>query len=221
MITTSQLVHPDLSLPVRCPHLLAACTPFQENPTLASSQCAISSSVLVDHFRLFVNAINGTPRDITDGNIADLASLAAEFGFLQLLHEIEVHDLRFPVPRSATWECEDIRTLIVHLADTNLPGRDEIPMLNRTRSLEELEAHQTAEVHPTPDSTGGDRLPIGPARRSKIEKKIEGETTETLSDLNSKFQPKIDGLTAERHTFVKENVKYALSLGRRSRKTRR
>jgi hypothetical protein len=80
-------------------------------------------------------------------------------------------------------------------------------MLNRTLLLEELAAHQIAEVPPTPDSTGGDRPPIGPARRGKIEKKIEGETIETLRDFNSESQAKIDVLTTERHTFVKENDK--------------
>jgi hypothetical protein len=63
-------------------------------------------SIDVDHFRLFVNAINGAPPDITDGNIADLSSLLAEFGFLQLLHKIEVHDPTSPVAPSATWDRE-------------------------------------------------------------------------------------------------------------------
>jgi hypothetical protein len=207
MITTSQLVHPDLSLPVRRIHLLAACTTFQKSPTLASSPYTISSSVDVDHFRLFVNPINGTPPDITDGNIADLSSLAAEFGFIQLLHEIDVHDPRFPVARSATWDREDVRKLIVNVPHGRLLGRDEIPTRNLTRLLGELAAYQSAEVHSTPDSTGGDWPPIGPARRSKIEGQIERETIETLRDLNSKFQTKIDILTSERHIFVKENDK--------------
>jgi hypothetical protein len=85
---TSQLVHPDLSLPVRRIRLLATCTTFQQNPTLASSLYTISSAVDVNHFRFCVNAINGASPDITDSNIADLSSLAAEFGFPQLLHEI-------------------------------------------------------------------------------------------------------------------------------------
>jgi hypothetical protein len=80
-------------------------------------------------------------------------------------------------------------------------------MLNPTLSLEELAAHQIAEVHPTPDQTRGDRPPIGTTRRSKIEKKIEGETIDTLRDHNSKIQAKIYALTTERHTFVKENDK--------------
>jgi predicted homoserine dehydrogenase-like protein len=66
-------------------------------------------------------------------------------------------------------------------------------------------------VHSTPDSTAGDGLPIGLARRSKIEKKIEGETIETLRDLNSKIQSTIDVLTTEHHTFVKENDKVRVS----------
>jgi hypothetical protein len=141
---------------------LAACTTFQANPTLARSAYIISSAVDVDHFRLFVNDINGAPPDITDGNIADLSSLAAEFGFPQLLHEIEVHDPRFSVARSATWDREDIRKLIVNRPDSSLPGRDDIPRLNLTRLLGELAAHQSAEMHPMPHSTGSDRPPIGP-----------------------------------------------------------
>jgi hypothetical protein len=68
-------------------------------------------------------------------------------------------------------------------------------MLNLTRSLGELAAHQSAEMDPMPHSTGSDRPPIGPARRSKTETKIEGETIETLRDINSQFQAKIDGLS--------------------------
>jgi hypothetical protein len=207
MITASQLVHPDLSLSVRRIHLLAACTAFQEKPTLTTSPYTISSAVRVDHFRPFVNAINGAPPDITDGSIADLSSLAAEFGFLQLLHKIELHGPRFPVARSATWDREDVRKLIVTVPDSNHPGRNEVPMLNLTRSLEQLAAHQIAEVYPTPDSTRGDRPPIGSAWRRKTGTKIEGETIETLGDLNSKFQAKIDVLITERHISVKENDK--------------
>jgi hypothetical protein len=138
MVTASQLVHPDLSLPVRRIHLLSACTTFQEYPTLASSPCTIASAVDVDHFRLFVNAINGAPPDITDGSIPDLSNLAVEIGFLQLLHKIEVHDPRFPVARSAARDREDVRQFIVNVSDSSLPGRNEIPMLNLTPSLEEL-----------------------------------------------------------------------------------
>jgi hypothetical protein len=122
MITTSQLVHPDLSLPVRRIHLLAACTTFQKDPTLASSPYTISLPVDVDHFRPFVNAINGVPPDITDDNIAVLLSLAAEFGFLQTPHEIEVHDARFPIARSATWDREDVRKLIINIPDSPFRG---------------------------------------------------------------------------------------------------
>jgi hypothetical protein len=135
MIAKSQLVHPDLLLLVRGLRLLAACTAFQENPTLASSPYAISSPAKADHFRPFVNDINDASLDITDGDIADLSSVAIEFGLVRLLREIEVHNLRSPVVRSATWNREEVRTLIVNLLGTSLPGRDEIPIMNLIRSL--------------------------------------------------------------------------------------
>jgi hypothetical protein len=181
MIAKSQLVDLDLSLPVHYIHLLAACTTFQENPTLAITPCTISSPVEVDHLRLFINTINGAPLDTIDGNIADASSLAAEFRFPQLLHEMEVHDPRFPVVRSATWDRDGVRKLIVNVPNSSLPGRDEIPILNLTRRLGELVKLQSPEVHLTPDSTGSDRPPIGPASRSKTEMRIEGETFETRS----------------------------------------
>jgi hypothetical protein len=187
MIATSQLVHPYLSLPVRRINLLTACTTFQKRPTLTSSPYTISSAVDVDHLRIFINAINGAPPDITDGNTVDLSSFPAEFAFLQLLHEIEVYDPKFSVARSATWDREDLRKLIVTVPGSRLPGRDEIPMLNLTRSLEEPAAHHIAEVHRTPDSARDDRPPIGAARGSNIEKKVEGETIETLRDIIQSF----------------------------------
>jgi hypothetical protein len=171
----SQLVHPDLSLPVRHIHFLAACTTFQEKPTLASSPYTILSAADADLLRLCANAINSAPPDITNGNIADLSNLAAEFGFLRLLHEIEVRDPRFPVARSATWDREDVRKLIVNVPDSSFPGRDAIPMLNLTHSLGELAAHQSAEMHAMPHSTGSDRPPIGPTRKGKTEMRIEGK----------------------------------------------
>jgi hypothetical protein len=107
MMITSQFEHPDISLPVRCIRFLAAFTTFLENSTLASSPYQISSSVDVDNFRLFADAINGAPPDVTDANMADLSSLAIEFGFVRLLGRIEAHDPVFPVPRSATGHRED------------------------------------------------------------------------------------------------------------------
>jgi hypothetical protein len=150
-------VHPDLSLPVRCVHVLVACLTFEENPTLASSPYAISSAVDVDHFRLFVNAINGAPLRITDGNIADLSSLAIALALVRLLREVDVDNLRLPVARWATWDRDDARTLIINLTDTSLPGRDEIPIMNLTRSLRKLVAHRSVEVNPAPHSTARDR----------------------------------------------------------------
>jgi hypothetical protein len=49
-MTTNQLVHPDLSLPVRRIHLLVACTTFLEDVTLPESVSEISISVNIDNF---------------------------------------------------------------------------------------------------------------------------------------------------------------------------
>jgi hypothetical protein len=80
MIITSRLVHPNLSLPIHHINLLRLCATFHRNPTLSDSQYTIPSSVDVESSRIFVNAINGGPFDITDESILDLSSLAAELG---------------------------------------------------------------------------------------------------------------------------------------------
>jgi hypothetical protein len=121
----------------------------------------------VDHFQLFVNAINDARLAITAGNIVDLSTLAVKFGFVQLMREIDIHDPRFSVARSAIWDGEDVRKLILTLPDTSLPGRDETQILNLTRSLEERAAHRKAEVHPTPlqrQVTGHRRVRQGEAK---------------------------------------------------------
>jgi hypothetical protein len=81
-------VHPDLSLPVHRSSLLRLWTAFHHSPTLADSQYAISSSVDVERFRIFVNSINDASFDIADENINALSSLAAEFSFTQSLSQI-------------------------------------------------------------------------------------------------------------------------------------
>jgi hypothetical protein len=102
MIVTSQLVHPGLSLPIDRIDLLRVCTAFLHSVTLADLQCTILSLLDVKSFCAFLNAINGPPFYITDENITDLSSLAAEFRFIQLLCQVEARLLRFPVIRSAT-----------------------------------------------------------------------------------------------------------------------
>jgi hypothetical protein len=47
-------------------------------------------------------------RQSTKYRMADLWSMAIEFGFVQLLAQIEARDHRLPVPWSATWHCEDV-----------------------------------------------------------------------------------------------------------------
>jgi hypothetical protein len=81
-MTTTQLVPPPLSLPVPGAHLMVDCTTFLENPALAESPYAISSSLDVNRFRPFVDAIDGKLTDITNGNIPNPSCLAAEFGFV-------------------------------------------------------------------------------------------------------------------------------------------
>jgi hypothetical protein len=124
-----------------------------------------------------------------------------------LLREIEVHNLGLPVARSATWDREDVRTLIVNLSDANLPERDEIPIMNLIRSLRELVTYRSAEVHPSPHLTADDRPRPGAARRGESERKIEGKGIVTLPELNSKRQAKNEVLTTEGQILVKGNDK--------------
>jgi hypothetical protein len=128
-MVTSQLDHSELSLPVRRLHLLADCTTFFDNPTLPSSPSQISSSVDVDNLRSFVDAINGAPPDITDTNVADLSSLAAEFGSTRLLEQIKVHGHKFPVRRSTTWHGEDVHHLFANRRGTISTSRDQNIMI--------------------------------------------------------------------------------------------
>jgi hypothetical protein len=72
MIIRSQLVHSDLSLPAHRIDLLRVCTTFHHNPTLADSQYTISSSVDVESFRVFANAVISALFDISHGNIIAL-----------------------------------------------------------------------------------------------------------------------------------------------------
>jgi hypothetical protein len=146
MMITSQLEHPDLSLPVRRIGLLAVFTTFPESTIFASLPCQIPLLIDVDIFRVFVDAINGAPPDVTDANMADLSSLAMEFGFVRLLGQIEAHDPRFPVPRSATWHCENVPQRIANLEDAIPPGRNEV-MMNLTGRRQELAGHWGPEVH--------------------------------------------------------------------------
>jgi hypothetical protein len=164
MMIASQLGHPELSLPVHRIRLLAACTTFLDNPTLVSSLYPVWSSVDVDNFRRFVDAMNQAPLDIADANTADLSSLAIGFGFVRLLRQVEGHDPRFPVPRSATWHCKDLPQLIDNLHDAIPPGRNESGM-NLTCPLLGLAGNRSPEVHQTSCSLVGHKPPMGPGRK--------------------------------------------------------
>jgi hypothetical protein len=71
------------------------------------------------------------------GNITDLSSLAAEFGFTQLLSQIEARGPRFSAARSATWGRENIHQLIARLPDATLP---DIQILYLNPWMQELRA---------------------------------------------------------------------------------
>jgi hypothetical protein len=58
---------------------------------------AASSSVDVERFQPFADAVNGTLLQITNVNIPDRSTPAAEFEFVRLLRQIEPHDPMFPV----------------------------------------------------------------------------------------------------------------------------
>jgi hypothetical protein len=138
VIITSQLVHPNLSLPVDRIVLLRLCATFNHNSALADLHYTISFSVDVESFYIFVNAISGAPFDITDESITDLSSLAAEFGFIQVFSQIEARGPRFSAVRSAIWNREDIHQLIANLPEATPP---DIQILHLNRSMQELGAH--------------------------------------------------------------------------------
>jgi hypothetical protein len=98
MIMT-QLVHRDLSLPVRRIHLLVVFAALLENPTFAELPSAISSSIDVDNFRLFAGDLNGASPGIADATITGVSPIAAEFGLVRSLRQIEAHDPTFLI----TW----------------------------------------------------------------------------------------------------------------------
>jgi hypothetical protein len=101
-VTTGELMHPYLWLPVRRIHFMFVCPAVFENPILTGSPNAMSSAVSLDNFRLFVKAVSGAPPDIHDVNIVHLPRVAGEFRFVRWFREIEAYDPRCSVARSAT-----------------------------------------------------------------------------------------------------------------------
>jgi hypothetical protein len=191
MMVTGKLDHPETSLPVRRLHLLADCTTFFDNPTLASSPDQISSTIDVNNFQLFVDAINGELPDITDGNVADLSSLAIEFGFTRFVKQIKAHGHKFPVPRSPTWHGKDVHHLLANRPGIISPSRDQT-ITNLTCSVPELIGDGSSDVGQTSRFLMGHQQPMSPATRS-----------ETVQ--NSKIQAEIEALTTESQILKKEN----------------
>jgi hypothetical protein len=75
-----------LSVPVR--PLVAKCSLFAENPSLAVSPYRVKSSAALDVFQQFLEAIEDKKVEVTNENIAGLAQLCEEFGFWSLLSKI-------------------------------------------------------------------------------------------------------------------------------------
>jgi hypothetical protein len=117
-----------------------------------------------------VNAIDGAPFDITDENITDLSSLAAEFGFAQLLSQIEARGPRFSAARPATWDREDIHQLVASLPDATAP---DIQILHLSRSMQELTAHRSAETPQTRHSTAAHESVTNRARPDETETRLQ------------------------------------------------
>jgi hypothetical protein len=191
MMVARQLDHPELSRPVRRLHLLADCTAFIENPNFASSQDQISSSVNVNNLRLFVDAIDWAPPDITDTNVADLLSLATGFGFSRFLEQITAHSHKFPVPRSTTWHGEDVHHLFANQPGTISPSRDQT-IMNFTCSLRELVHARSPEVGKASQSLMDHHPRIIPTMRRKAFQ-------------NSEIEAEIEALATESQNLKKEN----------------
>jgi hypothetical protein len=158
MMITSQHEHPDFFLPVAVSDFWPPVPPLLKSD-LASPLCQISSSLDVDTFRLFVDAVNGVLLVSTDAKLADLSGLAINFGFVRVLSQIEARD---PGSRSlGRRPGEDVRQLTANLHDAIPPARNELIMMNLTCSLRELTGDRSAEVHQTSRSLIGHQRPMG------------------------------------------------------------
>jgi uncharacterized membrane protein YbhN (UPF0104 family) len=91
---------PDLSLPVRRIHLLAACAAFLENLTLTESLYAILSSADGDKLRFLLTLSMGHLLISLMRTFADV-TISAELGSARLLRQMKARDLRFSVAGSA------------------------------------------------------------------------------------------------------------------------
>jgi uncharacterized coiled-coil protein SlyX len=68
--------------------LVTNCILFRNNLTLAASPYRVNSSVRLEVFRLFLEAVEGKEIQITKQNVADLSQLCTEFGFESLSRKI-------------------------------------------------------------------------------------------------------------------------------------
>jgi hypothetical protein len=67
-------------------------TAFFENATLAELLYEILTIAKIDTFQCFADAVNGGPPDFSHASIAEVSSLAAQFGLVGLLRQMEAHD---------------------------------------------------------------------------------------------------------------------------------
>ena len=80
-------------------------------------------------------AINSGLSDLTDANITELLSLAAQFGLVRLRHQIETHDSRFHPARMGAPDRKDVYKLTVMADDAIHPSRSRMHIMNLNRPL--------------------------------------------------------------------------------------
>jgi hypothetical protein len=83
-MTRGPFINSHLLLSVRCIRLPVVCTAFFENATLTEQLYEILTSVNIDSFECFVDAVNAEPPDFCHANVTELWSLAAQFGLIRL-----------------------------------------------------------------------------------------------------------------------------------------
>jgi hypothetical protein len=83
--------------------LFSNCMLFRNNVALAASPYRVNSSVELEVFQLFLEAVEGKEIQIAKQNVADLLQLCAEFGFEGLSRKISAF-LGFPDCASADFE---------------------------------------------------------------------------------------------------------------------
>jgi hypothetical protein len=87
-MANATLVLGDASLTLAGVPLFTNCKLFGNNLTLAASPYLVNSSVGLEVFQLFLEAVEGKEIQITKQNVADLSQLCTEFGFESLSKKI-------------------------------------------------------------------------------------------------------------------------------------